>query len=66
MRPLQLTPLSQAARAVRHGRYRTTKEVRWRTRAQMILGAAAHGRSAPALAPSVQAPEPTVRTWVTR
>jgi hypothetical protein len=37
MRPLQWTPLSQEELAVLHGLYRTTKDARMRTRAQMIL-----------------------------
>jgi hypothetical protein len=35
MRPLQWTPLSQEELAVLHGLYRTTKDVRIRTRAQL-------------------------------
>ena len=63
MRPLQLTPRTQEALAVLHGLYRTTQDVRLRTRAPMILLAAAHGMSAPAIATIVHAHEQTVRHW---
>jgi transposase len=66
MRPLQLTPLGQEALAVLHGRYRTTQDVRLRTRAQMLLLAAEHGRGAPAVATIVRAHEQTVRNWFKR
>jgi len=66
MRPIQLTPLSQAQLAALHGLYRTTKDVRLRTRAQMILLAAEHGMSAPAIAKIVREHEQTVRNWFKR
>ncbi len=66
MRPLQLTPLSQEKLAVLHGLYRTTTDVRLRTRAQMSLLAAEHGMSAPAIATIVHAQEQTVRNWFKR
>lgn len=59
MRPLQFTPLSQEELAGLHGRYRTTNDVRLRTRAQMILLAAEQGMSAPDLATIVQDQEQT-------
>lgn len=66
MRPIQLTPLGQEALAVLHGLYRTTKDVRLRTRAQMILLAAEHGMRAPAIAKIVREHEQTVRNWFKR
>jgi transposase len=66
MRPIQLTPLSQEKLAVLHGLYRTTKDVRLRTRAQMILLAAELGMSAPAIAKIVHEHEQTVRNWFKR
>jgi transposase len=51
---------------MRHGLSRTTNDVRLRTRAQMLLWAAEHGRSAPAIATSVPEPEQPVRTWFKR
>jgi transposase len=66
MKPIQLIPLSQEQLAVLHGLYRTTKDVRLRTRAQMILLAAEHGMSAPAIAKIVREHEQTVRNWFKR
>jgi transposase len=66
MRPIQLTPLRQEALAVLRGLYRTTKDVRLRTRAQMILLAAEHGMRAPAIAKIVREHEQTVRNWFKR
>ena len=66
MRPIQLTPLSQAELAVLHGLYRTTKDVRLRTRAQMILLAAEQGMSAPAIATIVHEHAQTVKNWCKR
>jgi transposase len=66
MRSIQLTPLSQEEPAVLHGPYRTTKDVRLRTRAQMILLAAEHGMSAPAIAKIVHEHAQTVRNWFKR
>ena len=66
MRPIQLTPLSQEQRAVLHALYRTTKDVRLRTRAQMLLLATEHGMSAPTIAKIVHENEQTVRDWFKR
>lgn len=66
MRPLQLTPLRQEQIAVLHDLYRTTKDVRVRTRAQIILLAAEHEMSAPAIAQIVRENDQTVRNWFKR
>jgi transposase len=66
MRPIPLTPLSQEPRVRLHALYRTTKDVRLRTRAQMILWAAEHGMRAPAIAKLVHEHEQTVRNWFKR
>ncbi len=57
-RPEQLDELNEL--------YRTTKDVRLRTRAQMILLAAEQGMSAPAIAPIVRECDQTVRNWMKR
>jgi transposase len=46
--------------------YQTTKDVRLRTRAQMMLLAAEKGLSAPAIAAIVRDDEQTVRRWMKR
>ena len=46
--------------------YRTTKDVRFRTRAHIILLAAEQGMSAPTIAPIVRENDQTVRNWLTR
>jgi hypothetical protein len=46
--------------------YRTTKDVRLRTRAQIILLAAEQGMSAPTIAHIVRENEQTVRNWLKR
>jgi transposase len=46
--------------------YQTTKDVRLRTRAQMMLLAAEKGMTAPAIAAIVRDDEQTVRRWMKR
>jgi transposase len=58
MRPLQLTPLKREQIEELHALYRTTKDVRVRTRAQMILLAAEQGLSAPGIEGLSDAPRP--------
>lgn len=66
MNPLELTPLSQAQVDELDRLYRTTKDVRLRTRAQMILLAGEQKLSAPAIAALVRETDQTVRNWFKR
>lgn len=66
MRALQLTPLGKEQIEELHTLYRSTKDVRVRTRAQMILLAAEQGMSAPAVAKIVRESDQTVRNWLVR
>lgn len=66
MRPIQLAPLRQAQLDELHTLYRRTKDVRVRTRAQMILLAAEHRMSAPHIARIVRECDQTVRNWLKR
>jgi transposase len=65
-KPIQLSPLSPVQIEALHALYRTTKDVRLRTRAQMILLAAEQGMSAPTIAQIVRENEQTVRHWLKR
>ncbi len=64
--PIQLSPLSPEQIEELHALYRTTKDVRLRTRAQIILLAAEQGMSAPTLAQIVRENDQTVRHWLKR
>lgn len=64
--PLRLSPLSSEQIDELHELYRTTKEVRLRTRAQMILLASEQGMTAPAIAGIVRENDQTVRNWLKR
>ena len=64
--PLRLSPLSEEQLDELKGLYRTTKDVRLRTRSQMILLAAEQGMTAPAIAQIVQESDQTVRNWLKR
>src|SRR5512143_778399 len=66
MRPLELAPLSQAQLDELDTLYQTTKDVRLRTRAQMILLAAEQTMSAPRIAALVRETDQTVRNWLKR
>ena len=66
MRPIRLSPWSPEQREELHILYRRTKDVRLRTRAQMILLAAEHGMSAPHIAHIVRECDQTVRNWLKR
>lgn len=66
MRPIRLSPLSPEQREELHLLYRRTKDVRLRTRAQMILLAAEHGMSASHIAHIVRECNQTVRNWLKR
>ncbi len=64
--PLRLSALSSEQIDELHELYRTTKEVRLRTRAQMILLAAEQGMTAPVIAGIVRENDQTVRNWFRR
>jgi transposase len=64
--PLRLPPLSEEQLKELREVYRTTKDVRLRTRSQMILLAAEPGMTAPAIAQIVQESDQTVRNWLKR
>ena len=64
--PLRLSPLREEQLDELKALYRTTKEVRLRTRAQMILLAAEQGLTAPAIAQIVQESDQTVRNRLKR
>ena len=64
--PLRLSPLSADQIDELHELYRTTKDVRLRTRAQMILLASEQGMTAPVIAGIVRENDQTVRNWLKR
>lgn len=67
MKPLlRLAPLREEQLDALKELYRTTKDVRLRTRAQMILLAAEQGMTAPAIAQIVRECDQTVRNWLKR
>src|SRR5512143_1004225 len=66
MRPISLPPQSDEQLKALEDLYQTTKDVRLRTRAQMMLLAAEKGLSAPAIAAIERDDEQTVRRWMKR
>jgi transcriptional accessory protein Tex/SPT6 len=66
MKALTLPPQSAEQLQALEDLYQTTKDVRWRTRAQMMLWAAEKGLTAPAIAGIVRDDEQTVRRWMKR
>lgn len=66
MKPIQLSPLSPEQIDELSQVYRTTRDVRLRTRTQMILLAAEQGLTAPAIAEIVRESDQTVRNWFKR
>ena len=66
MKAIRLPPQSPEQLKALDELYQTTKDVRLRTRAQMILLAAEQGLSAPAIAAIVRDNEQTVRRWMKR
>ena len=66
MKAIELLPQSAEELKALDALYQTTKEVRLRTRAQMMLLAAEKGLSAPAIAAIVRDDEQTVRRWMKR
>ncbi|MEO7000899.1 MAG: helix-turn-helix domain-containing protein [Ktedonobacterales bacterium] len=66
MAPLTLAALTADQLTALAELYRTTRDVRLRTRAQMVLLAAEQQLSAPAIAAIVRASDETVRRWLKR
>jgi hypothetical protein len=66
MKPIQVAPLSPEQTNELSQLYRTTRDVRLRTRAQMILLAAEQGMSAPGIAAVVRESDQTVCNWLKR
>jgi transposase len=66
MRAIKLPSQSVEQLQALEALYQTTKDVRMRTRAQMMLLAAEKGLSAPAIATIVREDEQTVRRWMKR
>lgn len=64
--PIRLPELSPEAIAELDQLYRTTRDVRLRMRAQIILLAAEQGMLAPDIAKVVRSDEETVRSWLKR
>src|SRR3712207_1351282 len=66
MRPIRLDALSPEQLRELDRLYHSTRDVRVRTRAQMVLLAAEHGLVAAEVAPIVRQDEETVRRWFAR
>jgi transposase len=64
MRPLELPVPTEEQLAALDELYRTTREVRLRTRSQMVLLAVEQHLTAPAIAAIVREDEQTVRRWL--
>ncbi len=65
-KPLEIPILTAAELEALENLYRTTKEVRLRTRAQMILLAGEQRMTAPTIATIVRENDQTVRNWLKR
>lgn len=66
MRALQIPELAEEQQTALADIYRTTKDVRIRTRAQMVLLACEQHLSAPSIAAIVREDDETVRRWLKR
>ena len=66
MRPIRLNRLTTAQLQELDQTYRTTRDARVRTRAQMVLLCAEQGRTVPEVATIVRQNEETVRRWLER
>lgn len=66
MRPIQISDLSSEQLGTLEELYRTTRDVRLRTRAQIILLAAEQHLTAAEIAAIVRCSEETVRRWLKR
>ena len=65
-KPLEIPELTAAEADALDRLYRTTRQVRLRTRAQIVLLAGEQRLTAPAIAPIVREDEQTVRRWLKR
>jgi hypothetical protein len=63
LKPLEIPPLTVEEMEALEKLYRTTKEVRLRTRAQIVLLAGEQRMTAPAIAALVREVNQTVRNW---
>ncbi len=63
LKPLEIPPLTAEELESLANLYRTTKEVRLRTRAQLVLLAGEQRMTAPAIAAIVREMSQTVRNW---
>lgn len=66
LKPLEIPPLTAEEWEALEKLYRTTKDVRLRTRAQIVLLAGAERMTAPAIARIVREGDQTVRNWLKR
>jgi Winged helix-turn helix len=66
MKPIRVPPLDSEQLDALEDLYRTTRDARLRTRAQMVLLAAEQRLSAAEIAEIVRASEETVRRWLKR
>jgi transposase len=66
LKPLEIPPLTAEELEALEKLYRTTKEVRLRTRTQIVLLAAEQRLTAPAIAKIVREGDQTVRNWLKR
>lgn len=66
MKPIRVPPLNSEQLDALEDLYRTTREARLRTRAQMVLLAADRRLTAAEIAEIVRASEETVRRWLKR
>ena len=66
LKPLEIAPLTVEEMEALEKLYRTTKDVRLRTRAQIVLLAGEQRMTAPAIAKLVREVTQTVRNWLKR
>jgi transposase len=66
LKPLEIPPLTAEELEALEKLYRTTKDVRLRTRAQIVLLAGEQRMTAPAIAAIVREVSQTVRNWLKR
>ena len=66
LKPLEIPPLTVKELEALEKLYRTTKDVRLRTRAQIVLLAGEQRMTAPAIAAIVREVSQTVRNWLKR
>lgn len=66
LKPLEIPPLTEEEMGALEKLYRTTKDVRLRTRAQIVLLAGEQRMTAPAIAKIVREADQTVRNWFKR